>query len=80
MRAFIPQRVADAWSLPLGSPVTVTSGRVGDTRRAWFVHNWSGVPQSVAVPSAFLSLTDGTEVPAGPTDLDPWSVLALIDV
>lgn len=80
MRAFIPQRVADAWSISLGSPVTVTSGRVGDTRRAWFVHNWSGVPQPVAVPSAFLSLADGTEVPAGPTVLDPWSVLALIDV
>jgi beta-galactosidase len=80
MRAFIPKRVADAWSIPLGSPVTVTSGRVGDTRRAWFVHNWSGVPQSVAVPSAFLSLADSTEVPAGPTDLAPWSVLAVIDV
>ena len=79
MRAFVPQRVADAWSLPLGSPVTVTTGRVGDSRRAWFVHNWSGLPQQVTVPCSFLSLADGTKVPSGATDLDPWSVLALID-
>jgi beta-galactosidase len=79
MRAFLPQRIAAAWSLSLGSPVTITSGRVGDSRRAWFVHNWSGLPQQVTFPCSFLSLSDGTTVSAGATDLDPWSVLALID-
>ena len=75
MRWAVPEPIAAGWSI-VGSPVRVSSGRVTDGGRVWFVHNWSGSDATVTVPAALTDLDSGAALDAGSTiSLAPWSYL-----
>ena len=78
MRWAVPEPIAAGWSI-VGSPVRVSSGRVADGGRVWFVHNWSGSDATVTVP-ALTDLDSGAALDAGTTiSLAPWSCLTAIE-
>ena len=79
MRWAVPEPVAAGWSI-VGSPVRVSSGRVTDGGRVWFVHNWSGRNATVTVPAALTDLDSGAALDVGSTiSLAPWSCLTAIE-
>jgi beta-galactosidase len=64
----------DPWKRRPAS-VSVTSGRVGDGTRLWFVSNWAWEAVRVSAPVAGRDVLSDAEFAAG-TDLDlgPWDV------
>ncbi|KQS72118.1 beta-galactosidase [Modestobacter sp. Leaf380] len=64
-----------------GSPqVTVSSGRLPDGRRAWFVFNWGWAPTDLVLSSSVQDLTTGSLHTSGSAiALDAWSTHALVD-
>jgi beta-galactosidase len=60
MRWAIPHRAADELVPARSTAVTVTSGRMPDGRRAWFLINWSGDEQGVRLLAATRDMADGS--------------------
>ncbi|SKA79559.1 beta-galactosidase [Agreia bicolorata] len=74
----VPEPVA-AWG-ELPPSVTVTSSTGPDGRRVYFVHNWSWLEQSVAVPRVLVDVldADGPVLDAGSAlELGAWDVRVL---
>jgi beta-galactosidase len=59
------------------APAHVTSARLADGRRVWFVHNWSGAGVTVPIPFDLDDLLTGDSV-SGELALGEWDVRVLV--
>ncbi|WES64355.1 beta-galactosidase [Microbacter sp. GSS18] len=80
VRWLLPTATADELAPDRILPVTVSSGKLPDGRRAWFVFNWGWDEQSVRLARPVRDAVTGAAHPAD-TDLSlaAWSTLTLID-
>ncbi|MGA0568037.1 beta-galactosidase [Rathayibacter sp. KR2-224] len=75
----VPNRVADELASDASAPVTVSSGRLPDGSRAWFLINWSGDEQRIELLQTARDAGDGTELsPDAPYTLPAWSSRILL--
>ncbi|WP_127793884.1 beta-galactosidase [Agromyces sp. LHK192] len=80
VRRAVAAPIADDLAPDLARPVQVSSGRLPDGRRAWFLFNWGWGPQSVTLAASVTDLISGDGLVAG-TDvsLDAWSTRTFVD-
>ncbi len=80
VRWLVPVAAADALAGERELPVTVSSGKLPDGRRAWFVFNWGWAQQSLRLARPVRDAVTGDAHPADTNlSLAAWSTLTLID-
>lgn len=78
----MPNAIASPWLADASEGVTVTSGCNAEGQRLWFIHNWSAGSGRVVAPQTMSFLdptTERTIEPGSQLELEPYSVLVLID-